>query len=140
MLTRFFETVRQYGVPASTREYLDLLAAMQAKLAFADIQEFYYLARAVLVKNEVFYDRFDLACQAFFQGLDTVDMLPEQLIPKEWLHKDFIRQLSDEDKARIKELGSLEKLTDLRHSRRLIGLRPLRAFIAPKGAYQSKSC
>lgn len=112
MLTNFFETVRAFGVPATTREYLDLLAALDAKLIYADHEGFYQLSRTILVKDERYYDKFDKACQAFFNGLDSVEDLLEALIPEEWLRQDFIRQLSDEDKAKIQSMKSLQELLD----------------------------
>ena len=92
MLTNFFATVRNFGVPATTREYLDLLAALDAQLVYADQEGFYQLARTVLVKDERHYDKFDKACQVFFAGLESMDDLLEALIPEEWLRQDFIRQ------------------------------------------------
>ncbi|MEK9710943.1 MAG: hypothetical protein VW258_00100, partial [Thalassolituus sp.] len=61
MLIDFFQTVRAAKVPCSIREYLDLVAAVQAHVAFADPEEFYALARLVLVKDEKYYDKFDKA-------------------------------------------------------------------------------
>ena len=112
MLTNFFETVRAFGVPATTREYLDLLAALDAKLIFADQEDFYQLSRTILVKDERHYDKFDKACQAFFNGLESMEDLLEGLIPEEWLRQDFIRQLSDEDKANIQSMKNLQELMD----------------------------
>ncbi|WBA83946.1 VWA domain-containing protein [Endozoicomonas sp. GU-1] len=112
MLTNFFATVRAFGVPATTREYLDLLAALDAKLIYADQQGFYQLARTILVKDERHYDKFDKACQAFFNGLDAMDDMLEALIPEEWLRQAFIRQLSDDDKANIQGMKNLRELLD----------------------------
>ena len=61
MLIDFFETVRRAKVPCSVREYLDLVNAIQAHVAFADMNEFYALARLCLVKDEKHYDKFDKA-------------------------------------------------------------------------------
>ncbi|MBO9481465.1 MULTISPECIES: VWA domain-containing protein [Gammaproteobacteria] len=112
MLTNFFETVRAFGVPATTREYLDLLAALDAKLIYADQEGFYQLSRTILVKDERHYDKFDKACQAFFNGLDSMDDMLEALIPEEWLRQAFIRQLSDDDKANIQGMKNLRELLD----------------------------
>lgn len=71
MLLRFFLHLREYRVPVSIRELLDLLCAMSGRLVFADIGQFYFLARLCLVKDEKFYDRFDLAFESFFEGLDA---------------------------------------------------------------------
>ena len=112
MLTNFFTTVRAFGVPATTREYLDLLAALDAHLVYANQEGFYQLARTVLVKDERHYDKFDKACQAFFAGLESMEDPLQALIPEEWLRQEFIRQLSDEEKANIQNLNNLQELLD----------------------------
>ena len=75
MLLRYFETLREYRVPISTREMLDLLELMRQRLIFADLGEFYFLSRMVLVKDEQFYDRFDRAFADFFDGLDSLESI-----------------------------------------------------------------
>lgn len=69
MLLEFFIHLRRWRVPVSVRELLDLLAAMRARLVFADIEQFYFLARLCLVKDEKYFDRFDQAFDDFFSGL-----------------------------------------------------------------------
>ncbi|NWO07954.1 MAG: VWA domain-containing protein [Alteromonadaceae bacterium] len=110
MLIDFFLEVRRVGVPASLREFLDLLEALQKRLAFADVQEFYYLARLCLVKDERHFDKFDRAFQVYFQGIEDLDGLLETLIPDEWLRKEFEKHLSADEKAKIDSLGGLEEL------------------------------
>ena len=113
MLIRFFETLRTYKVPVSLRELLDLIEALQARLAFADMDEFYMLSRAVMVKDEKHYDRFDRAFADFFEGLETID--PNWLskaIPEDWLRKELEKNLSPEDLAKLQGLGSLEKILE----------------------------
>ncbi|WP_252180019.1 VWA domain-containing protein [Endozoicomonas sp. 4G] len=112
MLINFFDTVRAFGIPASTREYLDLLRAMEGHVIFADNEAFYQLSRAILVKDERYYDRFDKACKAFFDGIESIDDLLEATLPEEWLRKEFINQLSEEEQERLKALGSLEALME----------------------------
>ena len=112
MLAGFFTGLRNGGVPVSIREYLDLLGALSSHLVFADTDEFYYLSRALLVKDEKHFDRFDRAFGLYFRDLETVDDLIEALIPDEWLRKEFLKTLSDEEKARIESLGGLEKLIE----------------------------
>jgi uncharacterized protein with von Willebrand factor type A (vWA) domain len=112
MLIDFFTRLRQAQVPVSLRELLDLLAALDARLACCDVDHFYLLARACLVKDEKYYDRFDRAFGAYFGGLPSGEDLRDALIPEHWLLADFLRQLSDEDKARIEALGGLDKLLD----------------------------
>ncbi len=112
MLVGFFQTLRNTGVPVSMRELLDLLAAMEKRLAFADKEEFYFLARTCMVKDERHFDRFDIAFGRYFKDIETFDDLLEQMIPDEWLRDGFMKQLSDADKAQIESMGGLEKLLE----------------------------
>ena len=112
MLAGFFTGLRNGGVPVSIREYLDLLGALSSHVVFADADEFYYLSRALLVKDEKHFDKFDRAFGLYFRELETVDDLIEALIPDEWLRKEFLKTLSDEEKAKIESLGGLEKLIE----------------------------
>lgn len=113
MLIRFFETLREHKVPVTLRELLDLHEGLSAHLAFADMEDFYHLSRAVLVKDEKYYDRFDRAFDSHFKGLDAVD--PNwfnKAIPEEWLRKELEKTLSPEEFAKLQGLGSLEKILD----------------------------
>jgi uncharacterized protein with von Willebrand factor type A (vWA) domain len=112
MLVNFFQALKDGGVPVTPRELLDLLAAMNQQLVFGNIDDFYNLSRAVMVKDEKYYDRFDRAFGLHFRDLEGVDDVIEALIPDDWLRSEFVKQLSDEDKAKIESLGGLEKLID----------------------------
>ena len=112
MLINFFLEVRRAKVPASLREFLDLLEALQHRLAFADMEEFYYLARLCLVKDERHYDKFDRAFKVYFEGIEHLDELLQSLIPDDWLRAEFEKHLSDEEKAKIDSLGGLEELIE----------------------------
>ena len=112
MLINFFLEVRRAKVPASLREFLDLLEALQHRLAFADMEEFYYLARLCLVKDERHYDKFDRAFNVYFEGIEHLDELLQSLIPDDWLRAEFEKHLSDEEKAKIDSLGGLEELIE----------------------------
>lgn len=112
MLVNFFHGLKDAGVPVTTRELLDLLQAMKQNLAFADIDAFYNLSRAVLVKDEKYYDRFDRAFGLHFRELEGLDDVIEALIPDDWLRSEFMKQLSDEEKEKIESLGGLEKLIE----------------------------
>ena len=70
MLNRFFFTLRDAGIPVTVTEYLALLAALDARVAVEDVDGFYYLARAALVKDEKHYDRYDRAFAAHFKGVE----------------------------------------------------------------------
>ena len=98
------------GVPVSLRELLDLIGAVDKGLAFADMDQFYYLSRAILVKDEKHYDKFDRAFDIYFKGIETLDDILEMLIPEEWLKAEFEKHLTEEELKEIKSLGGLEKL------------------------------
>ncbi|WP_372747936.1 VWA domain-containing protein [Litorivivens sp.] len=112
MLVSFFFTLKETGVPVSIRELLDLISALKARLVFADVEEFYHLARICMVKDEKYYDRFDLAFGRYFRDLETLDDVIEAMIPDDWLRTEFLKQLSDEEKAKIESLGGLDKLIE----------------------------
>lgn len=112
MLVNFFHVLKDTGVPVTPRELLDLLEAMERRLAFGDMDDFYSLSRAILVKDEKYYDRFDRAFGLHFQDLDALDDVIEAMIPDDWLRSEFMKQLSEEDKAKIESLGGLEELIE----------------------------
>lgn len=112
MLVNLFYCLKQYGVPVSIREHLDLIAALGADLVFADQEQFYFLARAALVKDEKHFDKFDRAMSAFWSGLDSIEGLVEAMIPDDWLRSEFLNQLSEEERAKIESLGGLEELIE----------------------------
>ncbi|WP_434771003.1 vWA domain-containing protein [Pseudomonas entomophila] len=112
MLLTLFNELRAAKVPVSLREWLDLMAALQTHVVFADMDDFYFLARTVLVKDERHFDRFDRAFSAYFQGMERLDEHLEALIPDEWLRKAFERSLSAEERAQIQSLGGLDALIE----------------------------
>jgi|TARA_B110000116_G_scaffold10893_1_gene8936 hypothetical protein len=112
MFISLFNTLRSTGVPCSLRELLDLIAAMDKNLVFADMEKFYFLSRAILVKDEKHYDKFDRAFDIYFKGIESLDDILEMLIPEEWLKAEFEKHLTEEELAKIKSLGGLEKLLE----------------------------
>lgn len=112
MLVNFFHVLKDTGVPVTPRELLDLVEAMEQRLAFGDMDDFYSLSRAILVKDEKYYDRFDRAFGLHFQDLEALDDVIEAMIPDDWLRSEFMKQLSEEDKAKIESLGGLEELIE----------------------------
>ena len=112
MLVNFFYTLKRAEIPVSIKEYLVLLEALKAHLAFADMDDFYHLARTCLVKDEANFDKFDRVFGAYFKQLESLEDVLNALIPEEWLRSEFMKQLSDEEKAKIKSLGGLEELLD----------------------------
>jgi uncharacterized protein len=112
MLVQFFFALRTAGVPVSITEFLTLLEALQQRVAQLSAQEFYWLSRACLVKDERHYDRFDRAFGEVFEGAER---LFEQLlaeVPAEWLQGLAARVLSAEEKRRIEALGGWDKLLE----------------------------
>ncbi|HET7634168.1 MAG TPA: VWA domain-containing protein [Burkholderiales bacterium] len=112
MLIEFFLKLKQGGVPVSVREFLTLLEALQKRVVSGSLDDFYYLARACLVKDEKHFDRFDRVFSAYFKGIiEAPDELLAQL-PEEWLRKQAEKLLSDEEKALIESLGGWDKLME----------------------------
>ncbi len=110
MLIDFFYTVKQAGVPASIKEFLTLLEAMDKQVISPSLDEFYFLSRLTLVKDEAHFDKFDRAFGAYFKGIETMfEKRPE--IPLEWLVKQLQRDLTPEQKAAIEKFG-YDKLMD----------------------------
>ena len=110
MLIDFFQKIRNAKVPVTLKELLDLMEALEKKLVFADVDEFYYLSRLCLVKDEKHFDKFDRAYGAYFEGIEVLDDLFSEAIPEEWLRAEFEKSLSDEEKAQIEAMGGLEEL------------------------------
>ncbi len=110
MLIRFFFMLREGGLKTSITELLTLLEALKNGLAERSVDNFYYLARACLVKDETQFDRFDRIFGAHFQGIEDAfsDLVTE--VPDDWLERMAELQLSDEDKAKIESMGGFEEL------------------------------
>jgi uncharacterized protein len=107
----FFVELREAKVPVSLREYLTLTEAMQKRVAAFDIEDFYYLARAALVKDERYLDRFDRVFGHCFKGIKTLPD-PHTEIPDSWLRKIAERFLTEEEKKLIEALGGWERLME----------------------------
>ena len=112
MLINFFFTLKKARIPVSITEMLHLLDVLKARLVYADIDEFYYLSRMALVKDERHYDKFDRAFSSYFKGLDDLSSLLNSLIPDEYLRREFEKSLTPEELEKIKSLGGLEKLIE----------------------------
>ena len=113
MFLPFLDSLRRHGVPVSLREWLDLMAGMQAGVAGWQVDGFYDLSRLVLVKDERHLDRFDRAFSETFSGLDDIPveaLVNEQALPREWLEKLAEKMLTDAEKAEIQGSGSLDAL------------------------------
>jgi uncharacterized protein len=112
MMVGFFEALRTARVPVALREWLDLMAALDADLAFADPNAFFHLARTILVKDERHFDKFERAFAKYFEGVASIDAEQLAQIPEDWLRESFKRLSSEEEKAKLQALGGLEKLLD----------------------------
>ena len=112
MLIRFLLTLRAFGLKVGLGEFLVLLEALKQGQAQLSVDDFYVVARAAWVKDEAQYDRYDRAFAAFFSGIG--DKIPDWLqdIPPDWLNANFLRELSEEEKAQLQALGSLEALME----------------------------
>ena len=112
MLVKFFFELRQSGVPVTLTEFLTLLEALRARVAWASAQEFYFLARMSLVKDERHFDRFDRVFAEMFNGVQRRFDEIVGAIPEEWLRALTTRMLTEEEKQKIQALGGWEKLLE----------------------------
>lgn len=111
MLIDFFLHLKSAKLPVSTREFLTLLDALKHDVASTSIDDFYFLARTCLVKDEALYDRFNVAFGAYFTGVaGALDIHAD--VPEEWLRKMIEGSLTDEEKALIAALGGWDKLME----------------------------
>ncbi len=116
MLIDFFFTLKAAKVPVSIKEYLMLIEGLERQVIEPSIDEFYYLARTILVKDEQHFDKFDKAFGAYFKGIESVFEARAD-IPAEWLLKKLERELTAEEKAQVEKLGGwdalMQRLKDL---------------------------
>ena len=111
MLTGFFLHLKAHRLPVSTREFLTLLEALEARVVSTSLDDFHTLSRTCLVKDEQLFDRFDVAFGSYFKGVESIFELDRD-IPDEWLRRALELQLTEEEKARIQGLGGLEALLE----------------------------
>jgi uncharacterized protein with von Willebrand factor type A (vWA) domain len=111
VLIDFFLHLKAAKLPVSTREFLTLLEALEENVVSNSIDDFYFLARTCLVKDEALYDRFNLAFGAYFHGVESVLDLRTG-IPEEWIRKAIEGTLTEEEKALVKALGGWDKLME----------------------------
>ncbi|MFM2059642.1 MAG: hypothetical protein RLY71_4027, partial [Pseudomonadota bacterium] len=113
MLINFFFTLRAAKLRVTVPEFLTLLEALQAGVIGPSVDEFYFLARSTLVKDETHYDKFDRAFAAYFHGVELLTDFTREL-PLEWLRKTLERELSAEERAAIQKLGWDELMETLK--------------------------
>src|SRR5215211_6830538 len=106
MFLQFFTSLRDAQVPVTLREYLTLMEAIDADLAEQTVENFYYLSRATLVKDERNLDKFDRVFGTVFKGLESLlDAMEKADIPAEWLKKLAEKYLTEEEKKQIEAMG-----------------------------------
>jgi len=111
MLIDFFYSLREAKLPVSVKEYLTLIEALRERVIAPSLDEFYYLARLTLVKDERYFDKFDQAFGAYFRGVQQLTDAAFDL-PLDWLEKRLRRELTADEKARIEAMGGLDKLME----------------------------
>ena len=138
MFATFFKELRDAKIPVTLKEYLTLLEALAADAAGRRVEDFYYLSRTALVKDERHLDRFDQVFGHVFKGLDLMSEAETAEIPEEWLRAVSSLYLSDEEKAAIEALGDWDKIMetlkqrlDEQHGH------PLQAFVDLRGNHGS---
>ena len=118
MLIDFFYALRAAKLPVSVKEYLSLLEALQANVVgpasdACSMDDFYYLSRTALVKDEKHFDKFDRAFGAYFKGVEMIADFTKE-VPLEWLQKILERELTNEQKAAIEKMGWDELMETLK--------------------------
>jgi len=111
MLIDFFFTLKEFSVPVSIKEYLVLIEALKQHVAYCSVDDFYYLSRTCLVKDEKHFDKYDRAFGKYFKGVISLDGVVAQ-IPEEWLRRMAEKYLTEEEKQLIESMGGWDKLME----------------------------
>ncbi len=112
MFVSFFHELKQANIPVSLREYLSLLEALDNDIIERKVNDFYYLSRAVLVKDEKNLDKFDRVFGNVFKGLENLEEGEIAQIPEEWLRSLTEKYMTEEEKKQIEALGGWEKIME----------------------------
>ena len=114
MFGNFFYALKLCGIPVSLREYLTLLGGLESGVIRWSVDDFYYLSRASLVKDERHLDKFDIVFAEIFKGLESVsgESLESRELPEEWLRRMTEKHLTEEEKKQIESLGGWNKLME----------------------------
>ncbi|HEY1426986.1 MAG TPA: VWA domain-containing protein, partial [Caulobacteraceae bacterium] len=117
MFMRFFTELKAAKVPVTLKEYLMLMEGMDRSVIDRRVEEFYYLSRATLVKDERYLDRFDVVFGHVFNGLELLQVEQIKDIPAEWLKRLTDEFLTEEEKKQIEEMGGFEKFMEMLQER-----------------------
>ncbi|MEX0813304.1 MAG: VWA domain-containing protein [Chitinophagales bacterium] len=112
MFIDFFYLLRNDGIKVTLHEYLALLEAVKKGLANYNLDDFYALSKTILIKHENQLDRFDQLFGQYFQGMEAIPNDFFEQIPEDWLRKNLVNQLSEEEKAMIEAMGGMDKLME----------------------------
>src|SRR6201992_2551920 len=112
MFFQFFDELRSARIPVTLKEYLALMDALSKDVIDLKVDEFYYLSRTALVKDERNLDKFDRVFGHVFKGMEGVDASLLAQIPEEWLKALTEKYLTEEEKKQIEALGGWEKLME----------------------------
>ena len=112
MFINFFQELKQANIPVTLREYLTLIEALNADIPQRKVEDFYYLSRSTLVKDEKNLDKFDRVFGHVFKGLENLEELETAEIPEEWLKLLNEKYLTEEEKKQIESMGGWEKLME----------------------------
>ena len=137
MFISLLDELRLAGIPASPKEHLTLLQALEAEVIEPSPEEFYYLARTIYVKDEGLIDRFDQVFAKVFRGIFDEDSIEGAELPEEWLKAVAEKFLSPEEMEQIKSLGSWEEI--LAHARELAGCRVRLTVLTPPSGPQGSA-
>jgi len=113
MFLDFFFKLKNSRIPVSLNEFFSFLEALKLDFIEYDMNKFYYLARASLIKDERLIDRFDLVFGEYFKGIDSIeldDIFKSFDVPKEWLQKMLDKNFTKEEMDKIKSLGGFDEL------------------------------
>ena len=112
MFVNFFHELKSANVPVSLREYLSLLEALDHDVIDNNVEEFYYLSKSALVKDERNLDKFDQVFGTVFKGLESLGEGDIAEIPEDWLQTLTEKFLTEEEKAEIEKLGGWDKIME----------------------------
>lgn len=112
MFMRFFTELREAKVPVTLKEYLMLMEALDKVVIDRSVEDFYFLSRSALVKDEKNLDKFDQVFSHVFKGLEKAQGVGAADIPAEWLKRISDKFLTDEEKAQIEAMGGFDKLME----------------------------